>query len=63
MYKSERLVVRLDKVERASVERLAQFESLPPSTLARYLLLREAEKRGLWPLPDRAREVADERKK
>jgi len=49
MYRGERLVVRLNVKERAAVERLAQQERLPASTLARRLLLQEADRRGVWP--------------
>jgi len=57
MYKTEKVVVRLDRRERSAVERLARLESLPLATLARTLLLREAERRGLWPLERSVQEV------
>lgn len=49
MYRTEKLVIRLDKAEKAIINRLAQIERLPASTLARRLLLMEAERHGLLP--------------
>ena len=47
MLRNRILAIRLDQDERAIVWRLAQAERLPASTLARQLLLKEAERRGL----------------
>lgn len=47
MYRLSKLVVRLSKTEKAAILRLAQAEKLPASTMARRLLLREAERRGI----------------
>ena len=44
MYRTEKLVVRLNRDEVAMISRLADSERLPASTLARRLLLLEAEK-------------------
>ncbi len=52
MTRTKKLVVRLDKSELAAVERLAEAERLPASTLARRMLLIEAERtaeRGVVP--------------
>ena len=49
MERTDRLVIRLSKVERAAVDRLAQAERLPASTLARRMLLKEADRRCLLP--------------
>jgi hypothetical protein len=51
MYREDRLVIRLSNAERAAIEQLAQVERLPASTLARRMLLREVDRRGLWPPP------------
>jgi len=45
MYRGNRLVIRLSATEREAVTRLAELERLPASTLARRLLLKEAERR------------------
>ena len=50
MYRTEKLVIRLNRTERAAVEKLAMVERLPASTMARRLLLDEAEQRGLLAL-------------
>jgi hypothetical protein len=42
-------VVRLDKAERTAIDNLAGHLSLPASTLARAMLLREAQQQGFWP--------------
>ena len=47
MYRTEALVIKLNKTERAAIEKLAKAERLPTSTMARRLLLGEAEQRGL----------------
>lgn len=47
MKRKKRLVIRLSEVEHAVIETLARSERLPPSTLARSRLLREAERRGI----------------
>jgi len=39
-------------VERTAINRLAEVEQLPASTLARRMLLQEAQRRGLFPLAD-----------
>lgn len=44
MYRNEKLVIRLSDREAAAVIRLAEAERLPASTLARRLLLLEAER-------------------
>ena len=44
MYRNERLVIRLNDREAEAVSRLAEAERLPASTLARRLLLIEAER-------------------
>jgi len=49
MYRTKRLVIRLHKAEHEIISRLARVERLPASTLARRLLLHEAERRGLLP--------------
>ena len=61
MYRSERLVVRLSKIERQAVARLAKAERLPASTLARKMLLDKAEHRGLMANPiEHGQEVQDD---
>lgn len=52
MYRTEKLIIRLNKVERAAIHRLARMERLPVSTMARRLLLAEADERGLLPAHD-----------
>jgi hypothetical protein len=52
MYRAYRLVIRLNKTERAAIDNLARVERLPASTLARRLLLREADRHGLNPSSD-----------
>jgi len=47
VYRSKRLVVRLDANEQCAILSLAKAERLPVSTLARRLLLEEADRRGL----------------
>jgi hypothetical protein len=47
MYRSKKLVIRLTDQEEDAVNRLAQVECLPASTLARRLLLLEASKRPM----------------
>lgn len=47
MYRSRRLVVRLSDTEQEAIAKLAQVEKLPAATMARRLLLREAEKQGV----------------
>ena len=47
MRRMKKLVIRLNSAEREAVRRLAQVERLPASTLARRLLLKEADRRGL----------------
>lgn len=49
MYRENRLVIKLSDSERAAIERLAQLERLPASTLARRMLLQEVDRRGLYP--------------
>ena len=49
LYRNERLVIRLRGDERSAIYRLAETERLPPSTLARKMLLDEAYRRGLLP--------------
>ena len=44
MYRNDKLVIRLNDHEAATVARLAEAERLPASTLARRLLLLEAER-------------------
>jgi len=50
--KEARLVVRLTGTEKTAINQLAALERLPASTLARRILLREAERRGLLPKAD-----------
>ena len=57
MCRTEKLVIRLNESERAAINRLAQVERLPASTLARRLLLHEVDRRGLWPPSDQRGEV------
>jgi len=52
MYRIDRLVIRLHRVERTAINRLAEVEQLPASTLARRMLLQEAQRRGLFPPAD-----------
>lgn len=47
MQRRSRLTIRLSKSERLAVDALADAERLPTSTLARRLLLLEAERKGL----------------
>ena len=47
MRRSRRLVITLSTVEQHAIAGLARAEKLPPSTLARRLLLLEADRRGL----------------
>jgi hypothetical protein len=49
MLRNSVLVIRLTQDERAAIRRLARSERLPDSTLARQLLLKAAEQRGLLP--------------
>jgi hypothetical protein len=51
MGRQDKLVIRLSAAERAAIDRLAQVERLPASTLARSMLLREVDCRGLWSPP------------
>lgn len=53
MYRNKTLVIKLNTNERLAVKRLAAREHLPPSTMARQMLLKEAERRGLLPEPRR----------
>jgi len=46
MPRTEVLVIRLSQDERTKINRLADAERLPASTLARKILLDEAERRG-----------------
>lgn len=48
MYRNGRLVIRLHEAERHAVEQLSRNWNLPVSTLARVLLLREAQEQGCW---------------
>ena len=48
MYRSNKLVIRLNKAEWNAINRLARAERLPTSTFARWLLLKEVDARGLW---------------
>ena len=43
MYRSEKLVIRLTATEREQIMRLAETERIPPSTLARSILLKRAQ--------------------
>ena len=43
MYRSEKLVIRLTVTEREQIMRLAEAERIPPSTLARSILLKQAD--------------------
>jgi hypothetical protein len=52
MYRTSKLVVRLNEAEHEAIRRLAQTERMPASTLVRRLLLREVDRRGLWPPAD-----------
>jgi hypothetical protein len=56
--RNTRLTIRLTEAERGAVDALAQAERLPTSTLARRLLLLEADERGLW--PDEVQDAANE---
>ena len=47
MLRTNVLAIRLTRGERATIDRLAQAERLPASTLARRLLLQEADQRDL----------------
>jgi len=49
--RTEKIVVRLNAAELRAVKMLADLEKLPPSTLARRLLLKEADKYGLETFP------------
>lgn len=49
MARTHRLVIRLSTCERTAITALAKMERLPPSTLARRMLLQEIDRRGLWP--------------
>ena len=49
MYRVHKLIVRLGKEEQAAIQRLAEAERLPTSTLARRLLLQEVDRKELWP--------------
>jgi hypothetical protein len=51
MGRKDKLVIRLSTAERAAIDRLAQVERLPASTLVRSMLLREVDCRGLWSPP------------
>lgn len=52
MERSKRLVIRLSLKEQETVTELAASEKLPPSTLARRLLLQAADKRRVTSLPN-----------
>ena len=52
MNRADKLVIRLNEAEKTAIGRLAQVERLPASTLARRLLLKKVDERGLWPLAD-----------
>ena len=47
MYRTKKVVVRLSAMEHCAVSSLARAEKLPAATMARRLLLQEAEQRGL----------------
>jgi hypothetical protein len=47
MGREDKLVIRLSTAEREAIDRLAQVERLPASTLARKMLLCEVDRRGL----------------
>jgi hypothetical protein len=47
MYRDCRMVIRLRADEKEAIARLAEIVRLPPSTLARKLLLDEADRRGV----------------
>ena len=49
MNREDQLVIRLSTAERMAINRLAQVERLPASTLARRMLLHEVDRCGLWP--------------
>jgi hypothetical protein len=49
MQRTDRIVIRINAVERQVIDALAQAEKLPASTLARRRLLFEAEQRGIVP--------------
>ena len=49
MYRTDKLVIRLSRQEKVVIDQLARTEYLPPSTLARKMLLKAAERRGLLP--------------
>ena len=49
--RTRKLVIRLSMAEKEAIGRLASAEKLQPATLARQLLLKEVDKRGLWPAP------------
>ncbi len=43
MYRGQKLVIRLTPAEQETIRRLAEAERLPASTLARAILLKEAD--------------------
>jgi hypothetical protein len=47
VYRENRMVIKLNTNEKEAIARLAKVVRLPPSTLARKMLLDEAERRGL----------------
>ena len=47
MYRDCRMVIKLRADEKEAIARLAELVRLPPSTLARKLLLDEADQRGV----------------
>ena len=47
MYRYKRIIIRLSKDEHDIVNKLAQFERLPISTMTRRLLLKEASEQNI----------------
>ncbi len=47
--RKKQFVIMVHEGEREALEQLAALEQLPASTFARSYLLKEAQRRGLWP--------------
>jgi hypothetical protein len=58
MSRNERLVILLSGSEREAIKRLAATERLPESTMARAILLKEADAKGSGGRPQEGRHAS-----
>lgn len=61
MERSKTLRVRVNEVEMLMVEALADHERRKLSETVREVIRSEVERRGLWPMSEQARQVAEVR--